>query len=256
MRKLLLALLATCLSCQPAFATCGARGFGTTFGVGSTDEVNTGYTATPASTMTFAAWFYRNGAGGGSLGRIFDQNGATATALVSVNDNTSSLAGTMAMLYGQSSASAKWHWTTPSSNAWHHIAVTFNAGSSGNVPIVYIDGAAVSITTDQAFTGTGSAQTTGSYYIGNRADGTRNWDGKLSDFAYWNVILTASQVKSLAQGASPMLIRPAALKIFLPLCGSQANEPDWASRLTQTITGTAGKSGNPAQPYPLMRTGL
>src|SRR5262249_52768319 len=150
--------------------------------------------------------------------------------------------------------SGKWHWTTPSSSAWHNIVVTFNGTTSNNTPVVYIDGASVSITQDTAFTAPGH-QTTGNFFIGNRADGARNWDGKIADFAYWNVILTANEAKALGLGMSPLQVRPGSLQIFLPLCGTQANEPDWASRLTQTITGTLGKPGGPEQGYPLQSFG-
>jgi hypothetical protein len=250
-RLVILGLAAT-LTAMPAYATCGSRGFGTTYGVGATDAVQTGYTTAPASTVTVSAWFWRHGAGGGSLGRVLDQNSATAAQTFILQDNTVVSAGTMAFGYGGTSTFGKWRWATPSSDAWHHVLVTFNASTSGNTPTVYIDGSTVSTTQETAFTAP-SGVTTGTYVIGNRADGARGWNGKLADVAYWTAVLTANEAKALSQGASPLQVRPASLKIFTPLCGTQSNEPDWASRLTQTIVGTLGQPGNPVQPYPLSR---
>src|SRR4051794_15079476 len=99
-RILLLWSLLLCLASPPAWATCGARGFGSTLGSGTADSVATGYTTAASTTVSFSAWFYRNGAGGGNLGRIFDQNGASATQLAALLDNTNSIASTMAFSYG------------------------------------------------------------------------------------------------------------------------------------------------------------
>ena len=253
MKRLIWALLSLTLLHTDAYA---ARGFGTTYGAGTTDAVQTGYTTAIGSTITISAWFYRNGAGGGSFGRIFDQNSATATQAVYIDDNTAALANTMSFNYGGSTAghNGKWHWTTPSSSAWHHLVVTFN-GTGVNNPTVYIDGSTVTATLDTTFTNPGG-QTTGNIMIGNRADGIRGWDGKLAEVGYWGAILTANEVKSLSKGISPFKIRPASLLLYIPTNGYQASEPDWGpSRVTQTVTGTLGQPHAPVQGFPFNQSG-
>ncbi len=49
--------------------------------------------------------------------------------------------------------------------------------------------------------------------------GGSQFDGELAEVAAWNVILSDDERAALANGASPLLIRPGALKIYLPLAG-------------------------------------
>jgi hypothetical protein len=82
-------------------------------------------------------------------------------------------------------------------NQWVHFVVTYNAGSTANNPIIYINGVDISATI--AGTPTGTRLTTTSTNIGNRAANDRPYDGKLSDFRMFNKILTASEVDAIFQ---------------------------------------------------------
>ncbi len=181
------------------------------WGADATDAVRVGTAATwdaiignntaggSTEMMTFAAWVYKTGDGGGNLGRVFDF-GAQDIALYS---NASE-----ALLFN-----TKWNgnnivqWTSAtgvfSLNAWTHIAITYDARSVGNNPKLYINGASTAM---PLTTGT----QTGAYYgivtqecvVGNNAAGTRNWAGNLADVAVWNSILEENEIKALYQAGN------------------------------------------------------
>jgi hypothetical protein len=232
------------LSANPA---CAARGFGATFGVGSTDSLNSAYTTATAAQASLSAWIWINGAGGGSQGVVLRRD--TTTYGLWMNASTAS----MQWAANFSGNNGDWTWTAPSTGAWHHIAVTYDGSSTANKPTVYIDGATVSVTVNVAPIGTLTQVLSGTY-IGNRADGMRNWDGKLAEVAYWaGSLLTANEVKALSRGVSPLKIKAASLALYYPLYGKQTNEPSWGSSLSLgTMTGTAFQPHSPTSAYPLI----
>src|SRR5580700_9929892 len=111
-----------------------ARGFGSTFGIGSTDSIKAGYTAAPATQSTFYVRVWGNGHGGGNLGRIVDQNngGNGSTFGFFIDDNQATTASTYSVAYGFSTTFGQWRFTAPSSSTWHSIVVTFDGSSSSN----------------------------------------------------------------------------------------------------------------------------
>jgi len=82
-------------------------------------------------------------------------------------------------------------------NTWMHVIVTYDAGSTANNPIIYINGVDISATSGG--TPTGTRATTTVTNIGNRAALDRPYSGKLSDFRMFNKILTASEVDAIFQ---------------------------------------------------------
>jgi hypothetical protein len=245
MRKII-AIAFFCLLSWDAHA---ARGFDTTFGAGATDSVEGGYTTGLSTTISISAWIWINGSGGGSLGRVFDQfNSASLGSGLDIFNNSGNF---LEFSSPFSTTGGTWTFTIPSSGVWHHILLTYNAGSVANNPIVYLDGVAgdglVNLTPP-----VGTVTTlTGNYYVGNREAGARVWDGKIAEFAVWNgSILTANDDLALFGGASPLKVHGGP-SFYLPLGGELANEPDWGpSHLAQTITGTLFSPHAPTQQYP------
>ncbi len=81
--------------------------------------------------------------------------------------------------------------------------------------------------------------------LGNRSDGTFDYDGNISDFAVWDVELSEAEAKALGRGVSPFAIRNQSLKSYLPLYGNQSPEPDFKKQTSKgTVTGTT-KDVNP-----------
>lgn len=69
--------------------------------------------------------------------------------------------------------------------------------------------------------------------------------GALADCAIWSAALTASELNLLANGASPLTVRPNALVFYCPLFGFYTNELDSISGASLTVTSAPGDSNNP-----------
>jgi hypothetical protein len=214
-----------------------ARGFGATLGAGSTDSIVSALDTASPGQRSYFIWFYLHGAGGGSLGRIFDRATGTAAHEAFFHNNP---ALTFAAVW--STTAGAWNIVKPSADVWHSVLITYDRGATTNEPVIYLDGSSVTVT-QQGVDPSGTFDTsTQSFVLGNRAvDGARNWDGNLAEFAVWdNVLLGAAEAAALNKGASPLSIRPDKLVEYIPVL--RANHS--YKRAAPTITGTA------VQPHP------
>lgn len=93
------------------------------------------------------------------------------------------------------------------SGKWHHACGVFSAANSRTV---YLDGGSSATNT------TSLSPTINQTEIGAFRSGF--WfAGDIAEVGVWNVALTATEVASLAKGASPALVRPQSLVTYLPL---------------------------------------
>jgi len=143
--------------------------------------------------MTFAAWVYKTGDGGGNYGRILDF-GAQDIALFTTS--------TEQIIFSAKWNSALVNWTTPASsfdlNTWTHVVLTYDANNVNNDPKIYVNGVkqAVSLSSGTK-TGAFYGISTQDCYIGNSSTGARAWEGNLGDVAVWNSILAPEEVQGL-----------------------------------------------------------
>lgn len=210
-----------------------ARGFGSTDGSGTTDLISTTY-STDHTLQTWAAWIWITGAGGGNFARLVRNT---------VEDRIlwmDWVAGEFWWTVGFTTFGGQWSTPIPSTGAWHHFAWTYDAGSTANDPLMYIDGSSVTVTEEQAPSGT--LLTTGNQFdIGNRrSDSLRNWNGSLAEFAHWSRILSAEEIAALAKGFAPSIF-PRGLALYCPLDGRTSPERDFGmgGGHAGTVTGTA-----------------
>lgn len=148
---------------------------------------------------------------------------------------------------GWSGASGEWAYIGPATGGWHHVAVTYDTGSTANVPIMYLDGVSQTLTTLSNPTGTftGGTQTV---YIGNNSLSTRGLGGNLAEAAFWNRLLTAPEIVLLAKGYAPSHLGTGRLMYF-PIDGRTSPERNLATGNTGTVTGTAY-----VDHYPIIKT--
>lgn len=236
-----------------------ARGFGPTFGSGTTDHIATPLTS-HAVTRTYSMWSYRRTLGGTGLGRIFDKRSSGAQVELWRVDGTNP--ANELYLYERSWSAGLASWGFPvvnvSANVWHHLAVSYDGGSSVNAPVMYVDGVAQVLT--QAVGSGGTLNTNADPYIlGNRAnDNARNWDGLNAEWAVWNRILSAAEIATLARGVSPRLF-PDSLVEYAPLWGLDPTEPVFlvtGDGGTATVTGTARANHAPVRPFTYLQPRL
>lgn len=226
-----------------------ARGFGSTFGTSNTtDRIVGGTSITLGTTVSVSAWAYRNGAGGNSVGGIFDVDDGTKYMDLYFGSISTSF------LFERDWSTAASTWRTPTNSfptgSWKHICVTYDGSSSSNVPVMYINGASQTITTVTAPTGTLSS-ISGVPRIGNDGTAVDAWDGNLAEIGFWNnTILTANEALALSQGTLPFNIRNSALTLYCPLLGVPANEPDWGpNHYAMTVTGAKNQNHSPSRIY-------
>lgn len=129
------------------------------------------------------------------------------------------IAGDPVRLFASDSATTTVDTTTGYSvNTWHHACGVFSSATSRTV---YIDGGS-SATSTVSRTPTGLNRTA----IGQRRTltPTQAMSGLIAEAAIWNVALTAADVAVLADGFSPLFVRPDALQAYWPLVGRYSPE--------------------------------
>jgi hypothetical protein len=175
-------------------------GFGTTFGVGSTDRIVNSSFSMPTSTFTFSAMVNRNGGGGGTFGRVWE----VGTSGFHLFFNTAAVAWAVAITYD--GVTKNWNVDTPAQydtpgDFWFHVGITFDRNTTGQVPTMWVGGTKYTSLTPAS---NGSAGSFGSLCIGNRtSDNARNFDGKIMEFGVWNRILTDDEMIGLSKGVVP-----------------------------------------------------
>ena len=105
-------------------------------------------------------------------------------------------------------------------NEWQSVILTWDGGSVASNVHIFVNGVEVSYDQAQDGSGTSPSDSGANLYIGNRQDISRPVDGQITEVAIWNVVLTAQEIKQLAKSRVkriPLQIRPANLKLYLPL---------------------------------------
>lgn len=163
-----------------------------------------------ATTMTAGCWTYRTGNGEASLGRILGKRDNAPVTGWSMLTNT-----TEYLFAVDGTTDGDWRITRPSGDAWHHIAVTYDAGLLTNDPIFYVDGVLTSLSTDTNPIGAITISGTSLFIVGNNNEETVTWAGRVANCFYYNRILTAEEIKSVMR-CNPKAV-PNGLQAYLPL---------------------------------------
>lgn len=204
----------------------------------ATDVITTQPSYNSDVVMSMALWVYRTGSGGNSLGRFAVKN--TTTAL-----DYSLFVGSTTLQFetDYSTTDGKWSvpWGAGRDNSWQHVAVTYNRSSTANVPTIYINGVAQTLSTTASPAGT-PVSSNSSWLIGNNPPATRVFQGSIAEFAVWAKILTASQIAALAQGYSPLFFI-GGTRVYAPLSDitGRLNLRAGGSTVTGTTMGTHPK---------------
>lgn len=170
------------------------RGYGSTYGVGSTDKLTTNLTLPNGFTIAF--YLIYNGLGGGSVGRILSTNGANEDTIIRVFGGTALAFSRDTTAPGAVARTI----TIPTVGVLTHNVIVCYPDTTV-APDWYFNGIA---STASSSTSTGSYQDTGyvDWNIGNRSAGDRNWDGAIGGFTVWNRPLNAIEAWSLYDPAT------------------------------------------------------
>lgn len=226
-------------------------GFGTTYGTGTTDRIDSGILDAPRTGMrSVVARLYANGTGGGGLGRVFQST--SGSGLASAGDEGIWFAsGGMSFVRSCSNLSGA-QYTTASAfptGRWATFGYSFLADYPTNTaPTLFVDGAAASVTTNQAATAAFTAGTAMNVGWGNRAsDSARGWDGMIGPVLIFDGYLTAQEHAQLA--ANPwQVFQPSNRTIFVPSVssGPTGTGSNTVDAFTSAGTGAVAISGTGA----------
>jgi len=144
--------------------------------------------------------FYQIGNGGSNNGRIFDKRESGDPA----RERFYAASTTLKFRREYTTTAGEWAVDQPSLNEWHHCVITYDDSSTANDPIIYIDGALVTVTESITPVGTLRPDNTSNYVWGN--DGTATdyyWDGYLAECAIIDGIVSAEDAMLLYEGLLP-----------------------------------------------------
>lgn len=132
---------------------------------------------------------------------VFKKNGTadTGNRVWEFENDNGSVGQGMAFQFWFSSSLGKWTIAYPTAGDFYHWVITFDASSTANNPIWYVNGSSASVT--QRVSPSGTARADGAnLYIGNNSPAfTSGWDGKIVYVRYWNRILTSTEAGLLYQ---------------------------------------------------------
>lgn len=206
-----------------------AFGFGTTFGSGTGDKIVLPFN-NRGTIRSYFIQVYRNGTGGGGLGRIFDSNnGVEQTLMLHDAGNYEFQAS-----FASGAQNGQWAYTAPATGAWHTMEADYDGSAIGNDPTMLLDAAAQTLAVDSnPASGTIDVAAI-AFTLGNRnSDNARNWDGMLAEFSAYNRFLTGAE----RTGLNAHTISPLSLSGVLCYYDLRTNAHDWVSGLDGTITG-------------------
>lgn len=122
-----------------------------------------------------------------------------------------------------------------SSTTWYHVVGVYASATDRKL---YVNG--VFEASDTNSMTTTSLDKMG---IGARAAPAPSYglyaNAKIAEVAIWNVALSSAEILSLAKGANPQAVQPAALKSYIPLCTGLSPDIDF-------LGGTIGLTNSPS----------
>ena len=185
--------------------------------------------------MTFCAWIYKEGDGGGSQGRIltFGQVITVGTPSIEVAIDNQERVALIAYWNGNPLL-----WQTDNRlfelNQWTHIAVTYDATNGTNDPKIYVNGIEyIATLASGTKTGTYDGVGTKDCYIGGDFSDTYSFDGSISDVGVWNKVLPSDEIRAIFNASlTPTLRGPGASNVHLtniagPLKGPRDHKYDY-----------------------------
>jgi len=199
------------------------------------------------TTYSIGCWVTRESGGESGYGRLAQKGPNTAPNRYWRIENDNEGAGWgMIFVAEWSSAQGAWSIAYPDT-AWHHHLITYDATSTANNPLWYLDGASQSVT--ERITPSGTLATDNNEFnIGSSTTRSLTWDGSIAEFAIWNRILTPGEAKGLGAGFSPVYY-PNGLVFYCPIFGNNSPEPELMKGTGAVVLGAA-KVAHPRIIYP------
>ena len=168
--------------------------------------------------ITIAAWVYPDSVSvAAAVGSI------TSGANTRVHLGMSSTGNPVAVTVNTGGTTATATGTsTMSTGTWYHLVATFASSTDRKV---YFNGTQDGSNTTAITLGIVDRTTIGMRVASNAAG--LFWPGRIAEFATWGAALSDVEIASLAAGARPTKVRPGSLRLYVPMPGEVAPEPNW-----------------------------
>lgn len=169
---------------------CFAAGYNNTTSIIS--ETNIALWRASGKETSFCGWVYAKGVGETNNGTVItgDESRAGTTSL-SLQHTAN--AGEYTIVKGGATSASNWVFSSPGDNQWVGICFTYDYTADANDPVVRVNRAAATLTTDTNPVG-GTSDPVGGWAIGNVSAGSRTWNGSIRYVQVWQGILTAAEM--------------------------------------------------------------
>lgn len=155
---------------------------------------------------TVMAWINPDNWGESDSGRVLDKTDSTSGNrdgwAIGLDGNDASLA------FVQGFSGDNGYWVTAEDSirrdVWQHIAVVYDASSTGNDPAVYIDGVSQALIESSSPAGSLRSDAALNLTLGNYAQGTnRTFDGMIDDVRIYPRLLSESEINDIVTPPGP-----------------------------------------------------
>src|SRR5437773_6933608 len=164
-----------------------------TDGTGGYVTAGTGSTLNFTGSFSLAAWIYPITLGGGSAGVIADRRTTGNTVGYSFRFTTSGTGLTFILNAAAGSDQVASNSSVITLNVWQHVVVTYN--TTGKAVNFYVN----AVGAGSGTTSTDPLTNSGSFYIGNREDLSRGFNGYIDEVRAYSRVLTSADVSTLYQ---------------------------------------------------------
>ena len=140
-------------------------------------------------------WINPNSDGEGSSGNIINK----MTGWVVAIDSESGGSAKLSFYKSFSGNTPQWQTTSTdlTIDEWNHIVITYDADSTANDPIIYVNGESVALTESGVPSGTSTTDVGSDLYFGNRAADDRTFDGEIDEVRLYTSTITALAASAL-----------------------------------------------------------
>jgi len=151
---------------------------------------------------TVMAWIEPAGWGENGYGRVFDKSSSPSATgdgwVIRMSVDNGGIIN-----FGQGFTGGRGWWKIPNASisldTWQHIAIAYDASSTANDPIIYLDGSPIAVTEVDTPSGTLRSDASINLRLGNYAGGTTHtFDGIIDDARIYDRMLSAAEIADIA----------------------------------------------------------
>lgn len=197
--------------------------------------------------LTWMAWIYPRTKGDSDFPRIISKGDGGAGNIARhdffIEDGAGDTRSLVFFIDGATDLSAHTEDNVITYNQWQFVAVTWDGSTTAVNIHIYVNGLEVASYQLQQNGASLSSDASYDLLLGNWVNGTRSFDGLISEKAVWNVELNADEIAQLYNPkikGMPLQVQPANLVVYWPM----DDGPDGSSADGDTVRDLSGNGNN------------